>query len=233
MDILFFFCFWLNKRIRGLCRPPACRMMRVGGERPPHTPLPLLPRTLPKEHQSRHCCGTVGSFELSAHEEGARRWMAHRMKPLFSQPCGNVPPGLNNYSGTRGDGTGESWENIPWSSVSLSCWQGKVFLLLNVCISYTFLPALQSFFMLTLWAVDHQRTLSRNLNQRLLSSLITALFLLGALWQWEQGFTRWKSISSGFPKSDQSLGYAAAHNYLLFGWRRSAPGLRGLKLGWV
>lgn len=57
------------------------------------------PRTPPKEHQSQHCCGTVGSFELSVQEEGAQRWMAHRMKPPFSQPCGNALLGLNNYSG--------------------------------------------------------------------------------------------------------------------------------------
>lgn len=41
-DIFFFFCFGLNKGIRGLRGPPACRMMRVGGERlpPPHLPSP-------------------------------------------------------------------------------------------------------------------------------------------------------------------------------------------------
>lgn len=36
--VFFAFCFRLNKRIRGLCRPPACWMMRVGGERTPHAP---------------------------------------------------------------------------------------------------------------------------------------------------------------------------------------------------
>ena len=68
---------------------------------PPSPPPPNPPPsswTPPKEHQSQHCCGTVGSFELSVQEEGARRWMAHRMKPPFSQPCGNALQGLNNYS---------------------------------------------------------------------------------------------------------------------------------------
>lgn len=94
MDI-FFSSFVPHKRIRGLCGPPACRMMRAGGGTIP----PLLPWTPPKEHQSQHCCGTVGSFELSVQEEGAQRWMAHRMKPAFSEPCGNALPGLNNYTG--------------------------------------------------------------------------------------------------------------------------------------
>lgn len=69
MDI-FFLIVGPNKRIKGLCGPPACWMMRIGGERHPHPPPPFIPtpphlQTPPKEHQSQHCCGTVGSFELS------------------------------------------------------------------------------------------------------------------------------------------------------------------------
>lgn len=137
----FFFLLWTQQRNQGTSWSTCLPNDEGGrGESAPLHPLPLLPRTLPKEHQSRHCCGTVGSFELSVQEEGARRWMAHRMKPPFSQPCGNVPPGLNNYSGTRGEGTAESWESIPWSSVSWSCWQGNVAHLLNIYSTFHFNP---------------------------------------------------------------------------------------------
>lgn len=61
MDIFFWRDQGSNKRIRRLCGPPAWRMMRVGGG------LPLAP---PKEHQSQHCCGSVGPFELSGQGSG-------------------------------------------------------------------------------------------------------------------------------------------------------------------
>lgn len=137
----FFFLLWTQQRNQGTSRSTCLPNDEGGrGESAPPNPLPLLPRTLPKEHQSLHCCGTVGSFELSVQEEGAWRWMAHRMKPPFSQPCGNVPPGLNNYSGTRGEGTAESWKSIPWSSVSWSCWQGKISHILNIYSAFHFTP---------------------------------------------------------------------------------------------
>lgn len=124
MDIFFFFSSGPNKRIRGLCGPPACRMMRVGG-----VSNPPPPKTPPKEHQSQHCCGTVGSFELSGKRRGHRdEWhtgwshhLANHVGTLYQDSI--ITLGLLNLDktyrlSTRGKARveEEEVENNPWSA---------------------------------------------------------------------------------------------------------------------
>lgn len=256
MDI--FFLFFLssgpNKRIRGLCGPPACRMMRVGGESNPLTPPPAW--TPPKEHQSQHCCGTVGSFELSVREEGAQRWMAHRMKPPFSQPCGNALPGLNNYSGpaqlrqnlqtrdkrgkTESRGEDSVKLRIMRVDLELNRFPGK-----RTLISYEIWPVSRKIILLGSgdwlwkdWAKHPPCVLHLHPHPLLLifhfSQLIVArrcqahhgvstVLRSGAATLPDGG----KYFAGAFLRRTSHWGSTAAHNYLLFGWRRSGRGYGG------